>query len=73
MVISDLVMFLLAYVMGVVDLLNCKVGTMSFTYLGLSMGVGKVWKKELLPVMQKVEKRPESWHSGHLSFGGERD
>nr|AAP53772.1 retrotransposon protein, putative, unclassified [Oryza sativa Japonica Group] len=66
------------YVLGVpkeeeelyVDMLNCKVGSLPFTYLGLPMGVGKVGKRDLLPIMQKIEKRLQSWHSGHLSYGG---
>lgn len=45
---------------------------MSFVYLGLSMGVDKLKKKDLIPAMQKARKRLESWHSGHLSFGGGR-
>lgn len=52
------------------DMLNCKVGSLPFTYLGLPMGVGKVGKRDLLPIMQKIEKRLQSWHSGHLSYGG---
>lgn len=68
------------YVLGVekeeelriADILNCKVGEMSFVYLGLSMGVDKLKKKDLIPAMQKARKRLESWHSGHLSFGGGR-
>lgn len=66
------------YVLGVTkeieeeiaDMLNCKVGEMPFNYLGLPMGVEKLGKKVFTPLMQKIEKRLESWHSGHLSFGG---
>ena len=53
------------YVLGVpkeeeelyADMLNCKVGSLPFTYLGLPMGVGKVGKRDLHPIMQKIEKK----------------
>lgn len=65
------------YVLGVdkeeelrfADMLNCKVGEMPFVYLGLPMGADKLKKKDLTPGMQRAEKKLESWHSGHLSFG----
>lgn len=52
------------------DMLDCKVWKLPFNYLSLPMGFEKIGKKELLPVLQKVEKRLESWYSGHLSYGG---
>lgn len=38
------------------DMLNYKVWKLPFNYLSLPMGFEKIGKKELLPVLQKVEK-----------------
>lgn len=55
----------------IANMLNCKVGEIPFVFLGLLMGADKLKKRDQTPGMQKAEKRLESWHSGHISFGGE--
>lgn len=54
----------------IADLLNCKVGKMPFTYLGLPMSVEKITLKDFLQICQKVERRMQTWKSGYLSYGG---
>ena len=56
--------------MRVANMMNCKVGEMPFTYLGLSMSTKKIVMKDLCYIIQKVEKRMQSWKSGYLSYGG---
>lgn len=66
-----------AYVLGVdkeeeiriANMFNCKVGTMPFTYLGLPMHCEKVGMKEFRLIIQKVEKRLQTWKSGYLMEG----
>lgn len=66
------------YVLGVgkeeelriANMLNCKVGDMPFTYLGLPMHTERVGMKEFRPIIQKVEKGLQSWKSGYLTYGG---
>lgn len=68
------------YVLGVdkaeeiriANMLNCKVGTMPFTYLGLPMHCEKVGMKDFRLIIQKVEKRLQTWKSGYLTYGGRK-
>lgn len=53
-------------------MMNCKVGEMPFTYLGLLMSVEKITMKDFYQIIQRVEKRMKSWESGYLSYGAER-
>lgn len=50
-------------------MLNCKVGTLSTTYLGLPLGASSkdfaVWN----PVIKRVEKRLAGWQKRYLSKG----
>lgn len=55
------------YVLGVdkeeesfANMLNCKVGQWPLIYLGLPMSKDKITKRDLVPIMQKVEKRMDS-------------
>jgi len=51
-------------------ILNCKVGKVSFLYLGLSIG-GDPRKLALWdPVMHTIKSRLSAWQSRFLSFGG---
>lgn len=43
------------YVLRIEDMLNCKVGSLPFTYLGLPMRVDKLGEKDFLLVSQKVK------------------
>lgn len=52
------------------NMMNCKVGEMPFTYLGLPMSVEKITMKDFYQIIQRVEKRMKSWESGYLSYGG---
>lgn len=54
----------------VANMLNCNVGKMPFTYLGLPMSIEKIVMRDLCYISQKVEKRMQSWRSGYLSYGG---
>lgn len=68
------------YVLGVdkeeeiriANMLNCKVGTMPFTYLGLPMHCEKVGMKDFRLIIQKMEKRLQTWKSGYLTYGGRK-
>lgn len=51
------------------EILGCKIGTIPFTYLGLSLGTTKPKLEEFLPLIQRVEKRLTCF-SSMLSYGG---
>lgn len=52
-------------------LLNCKVGKLPFSYLGLPIGVNPIKLSTWHPVVEKVKKkRLLSWDSKHISLGG---
>lgn len=54
----------------VANMMNCKVGVMPFTYLGLPMSLDKITMKDFCLIIQRVEKRMQPWKSGYLSYGG---
>jgi hypothetical protein len=49
--------------------LNCQIGAMSFTYLGLPLGLSKPRIQQFLPLIQRIEKRL-SCSSNFLSQAG---
>ena len=49
--------------------LGCQVGTLPFTYLGLPMGTTKPKFVDLLPMMDKIERKLSSF-SNFLSYSG---
>jgi hypothetical protein len=49
--------------------LNCQIGEMPFTYLGLPLGLAKPRKQHFLPLIQRIEKRL-SCSSNFLSQAG---
>jgi hypothetical protein len=49
--------------------LNCQIGEMPFTYLGLPLGLAKPRKEHFLPLIQRIEKRL-SCSSNFLSQAG---
>lgn len=51
------------------NFLNCKVGALSFTYLGLPIGGDARRKITWQPVLVKIRNCLASWNSAHLSFG----
>lgn len=54
----------------VANMMNCKVGVMPFTYLGLPMSLDKITMKDFCLIIKRVEKRMQPWKSGYLSYGG---
>lgn len=54
----------------VAELLNCKVGTLPITYLGIPIHEGRLTVADLEIVPNKIEKRLGTWKCGHLSYGG---
>ncbi|XP_024632642.1 uncharacterized protein [Medicago truncatula] len=52
------------------SLLNCKVGTLPFTYLGLPIGGNPRRLAFWEPVVNRIKSRLSSWQSRFLSFGG---
>jgi hypothetical protein len=49
--------------------LNCKVGTLPFTYLGLPPGITKPSLEYFLPIVQRVQKR-FGGIADFLNYGG---
>jgi hypothetical protein len=49
--------------------LNCKVGTLPFTYLGLPLGITKPSLEYFLPIVQRVQKRLGGI-ADFLNYGG---
>lgn len=49
--------------------LNCQKGNISFTYLGLPLGLTKPKVEDFFPLVQRVERRLSSCAS-YLSYGG---
>nr|ABN05720.1 RNA-directed DNA polymerase (Reverse transcriptase) [Medicago truncatula] len=52
------------------SLLNCKVGSLPFTYLGLPIGGNPRRLSFWEPVVHRIKSRLSSWQSRFLSFGG---
>nr|KYP43495.1 Putative ribonuclease H protein At1g65750 family [Cajanus cajan] len=50
--------------------LNCTVGSLPFSYLGLPIGANPRLLKTWDPVISKVQKRLSKWKGKNLSFGG---
>jgi hypothetical protein len=55
---------------SIANMLNCRVGTLSFKYLGIQVSNTKLYATDLMYVDLKVEKRLPAWHGLCLSFGG---
>ncbi|XP_058726027.1 uncharacterized protein LOC131597339 [Vicia villosa] len=52
------------------NILNCKIGSTPFNYLGLPIGVNHRSKLSWQPVIETVRSRLSNWKHEHLSFGG---
>lgn len=52
------------------SLLNCKVGSLPFTYLGLPIGGNPRRLSFWEPMVNRIKSRLPSWQSRFLSFGG---
>ena len=50
--------------------LNCKVGKVSFMYLGLSIGDNPQRLSFWEPIVNRIKSRLSDWNSHFLSFGG---
>jgi hypothetical protein len=56
--------------MEIAEKLNCKLGRLTLTYLGISIHTRKLRKCDLLVVNVKMGKRVEPWYGKLMSFGG---
>lgn len=54
----------------VANLLNCKIGELPITYLGIPVHEGRLTVADLAIVPNKMEKRLATWKCRHLSYGG---
>ncbi|KAJ0929069.1 putative reverse transcriptase zinc-binding domain-containing protein [Helianthus annuus] len=52
------------------NLLNCGVGSMPFSYLGIPIGANMKHAKHWQPVVDKFTKKLSSWKARNLSFAG---
>src|SRR4051812_35265492 len=51
-------------------ILNCKIGNLPFTYLGIPIGANPRLKKTWQPVVDVVRSRLSNWNHKNLSIGG---
>ena len=49
--------------------LNCKVGSIPFVYLGMPIGGNSRRLSFWEPLLNRIRSRPAGWSSKHLSFG----
>jgi mannosylglycoprotein endo-beta-mannosidase len=54
----------------VADILNCKLGTFPFTYLGMPISNRKLTIEQWMFLVLKIGGRIETWLGGFLSSGG---
>jgi len=51
-------------------ILNCNLGTLPFTYLGLPIKVTSLSREDWQPLIERVEKKLATWKGNTLSRGG---
>ena len=52
------------------QILGCPISALPCTYLGLPLSMNKITIVDLMPVIQKVDKRLAGWMATYLSWGG---
>ena len=52
------------------DIMGCRMGLLPSFYLGLPMCIGRVPKSLWNPVIDKIEKKLDSWKARYISLGG---
>lgn len=58
------------FLQEVADVLNCKVGSCPFNYLGLPIGANSRKSATWKPVLETLSRRLQSWEFRFLSIGG---